>query len=80
MDNPQSLFTLDVAKILMNDAQVREILTSTRELQNADLSLLNTKEQKLSFYGNLVNLMTFHAWIAAIQYSIKSVSTKCLSH
>jgi len=46
---------------LITSQNLDVILHNTALLRNVDLRLLTTDEQRLCFYGNLLNLMMLHA-------------------
>ncbi len=60
LNNSSGIFTYDVAKSVLSDATLQDLLQETRELAYVDLSLLTSREQLLCFYGNVVNLFTVH--------------------
>lgn len=72
LNNSSGVFTQDAAQMLVEDAACQEVLQETRELVHVDLTLLQTREDFLCFYGNLINLFTFHA----ILYHVANNKTK----
>ena len=60
------MFTHDVAKSLTSDHTFQDIILETRELAYVELKLLNSHEELLCFYGNLINLFTIHALLHCI--------------
>ncbi|XP_067681511.1 uncharacterized protein [Haliotis asinina] len=64
--NAQGIFDTSCAKLAMKSEEYRDLLTSTSELQEVDLSLLHTRQMSLCFYANLQNLMTIHLFLHQI--------------
>ena len=72
--NQHGVFDLNAAYFLIESGQHIPVLEISQLLQNVDLSLLATIDEKLSFFGNLTNLLTLHALLKAIQALMELVS------
>lgn len=59
-NNARGLFDISSAIMLMKSPEFAEIIVSTGRLYNVDLDQLKTKDDKVSFFGNLQNLMFIH--------------------
>lgn len=66
-----AVFLEDTAVDLMTTAEFQQLLSQTQLLRDLDLTLLLTPEEKLSFYGNLVNLMTLHVMYFCLERQAK---------
>ena len=66
LNNSAGVFTHDVAKSLTSDHTFQDIILETRELAYVELKLLNSHEELLCFYGNLINLFTIHTLLHCI--------------
>ncbi|XP_046355808.2 zinc finger FYVE domain-containing protein 26-like isoform X1 [Haliotis rufescens] len=64
--NAQSIFDTSCAKLAMKSEEYRDLLASTSQLQEVDLSQLHTRQMSLCFYANLQNLMTIHLFLHQI--------------
>lgn len=55
--------------MMIKTTDFAEIISSTQKLKTADLDKLKTKEEKVSFFGNLQNLMFIHMCLYLIEDS-----------
>ena len=55
--------------MMIKTTDFAEIISSTQKLKTADLDKLRTKEEKVSFFGNLQNLMFIHMCLYLIEDS-----------
>ena len=46
--------------MMIKTAEFADLISSTQKLNGADLDKLQSKEEKVSFFGNLQNLMFIH--------------------
>lgn len=63
---------------IYNSTEFKNILKQTQQIQNLNLDYLKTKNEKLSFFINLHNLLTIHAnlFLLSSKFSKKQVSKK----
>ena len=66
LNNSAGVFTHDVAKSLASDHTFQDLILETRELAYVELKLLNSREELLCFYGNLINLFTIHTLLYCV--------------
>jgi hypothetical protein len=72
-----NLIRLDILYEMYDCAELKSILNEAQELQHIDLVSMETNEERLSFFINLHNLLTIHAYVsfASVQrYSLKNAS------
>ena len=65
------VFRLEHLWQLVSQGRHFEVLPLTQEITVLDLALLETREEKLSFYGNLSNLMSLHAAIHIVEEAME---------
>lgn len=68
-NNPKGIFEISSAKMTIKTTDFADIISSTQKLKTSDLDKLKTKEEKVSFFGNLQNLMFIHMCLYLIEDS-----------
>ncbi|KAK7502719.1 hypothetical protein BaRGS_00005969, partial [Batillaria attramentaria] len=58
--NDKGVFTETCGREFVKSEHFSKMISSVRELQHADLTLLDSREKRLCFFANLLNLMTIH--------------------
>jgi len=74
-----SLTSHDIQTLVMSHS-VDTVLNDTSLLHSVDLHQLTTNEQRLCFYGNLLNLMMLHAVIVCTTARLIQVSVHSFIH
>lgn len=64
--NTEGIVTMSLITSLIKEKEIKDWMMSTGEIAYIDISLLNTKEEKLAFFGNLCNIMWLHAIFSEI--------------
>ncbi len=72
-DNPVGIFTVDVARLMLQDSRLHDLVGATQELQYVNLQLLKSREDRLCFYGNLLNLLHVHMVLQYLQKKFTEV-------
>ncbi|XP_076098495.1 uncharacterized protein LOC143068375 isoform X2 [Mytilus galloprovincialis] len=69
-NNAKGIFEISSAKMMIKTAEFADIISSTQKLNGADLDRLQTKEEKVSFFGNVQNLMFIHMCLFLIEEAV----------
>ena len=65
------IFTEEMVPLLTRSSIYNDLIRKSALLANTDLTLLDTVEDRLCFYGNLYNLMRIHGCIHQAEYIAK---------
>lgn len=71
-ESTSCILTPSVMACVVRDVRYYEHTATLTLLKYVDLSLLTEREDKLCFYGNLVNLMTLHVTLRQMEIHMAS--------
>ena len=74
LKNGKLVVTKDILEHVVSSGHHAPILRRLKCLITTDLATLVTREQKICFYGNLMNVMVIHMWLFVVQREMEKVS------
>ena len=78
LDSASGIFTPGLMVGVVLDPRYYQLTAATAQLKYVDLELLDSREDKLCFYGNLINLMTLHVLLREVQRQVSKEEVRGL--
>ena len=65
-----------VTTAVVVDPRYLQLMATTAQLKYVDVSLLESQEDKLCFYGNLLNLMILHVVLFMVERKVSEMEVR----